>query len=111
MPHADHLVETGTHMIKLQMGGWVDANCITDHWTVQGRLKGEEEWSSAASRVEPGEEFTLRYLTPATWFHVKVLLSTKIIIAFSGNWYPSRISQKDSLRQLNYMGIRSCHPC
>ena len=87
------------------MGSWVDANCPTDHLTVQGRLKGEEEWSSAASRVEPGAEFTLPYLTPATWFHVKVLLSIKII-AFSGNWYPRK-----ELRQLNHMGVRSCHPC
>ena len=74
-------------MIKLQMAGWVDSNCPTDHLTVQGRLKGEVEWSSVASRVKPGEEFILRYLTPATWFHVKVVLGIKII-AFSGNWYP-----------------------
>ena len=87
MPHADHLVETGSHMIRLQMGGWVDANCPTNHLTVQGRLKGEEEWSSGASRVQPGGEFTLRYLTPATWFHVKVMFCTKII-SFSDNWYP-----------------------
>ena len=78
VPHADHLIETGTDMIKLQMGSWVDANCPTDHLTVQGRIKGEVEWSSAASRVEPGASpFTLRYLTPSTWFHVKVVLSTK----------------------------------
>ena len=87
MPPADHLVETGSHMIKLQMGGWVDANCPTNHLTVQGKLKGEEVWSSAASRVEPGAEFTLPYLTPATWFHVKVLLIIEIIV-FSGNRYP-----------------------
>ena len=87
MPQADYFVETGSHMIKLLMGGWVDANCPTDHMTVQGKLKGEGEWSSAASRVEwVGEEFALRYLTPATWFHLKVLSSTEIII-FLGNWH------------------------
>ena len=72
VPNADHLFEAGRDMIKMQAGAWLDPNCPSDHLTVQGRLKGQEEWTSAATRVEPRTEFNLNYLTPATWFHIKV---------------------------------------
>ena len=72
MPNADHLFEAGSDMIKMQAGAWLDPNCPSDHLTVQGRLKGQEEWTSSATRVEPRTEFNLNYLTPATWFHIKV---------------------------------------
>ena len=72
VPNADHLFEAGRDMIKMQAGAWLDSNCPSDHLTVQGRLKGQEEWTSAPTRVEPRTEFNLNYLTPATWFHIKV---------------------------------------
>merc|ERR1712013_901669 len=72
VPNADHLFEAGSDMIKMQAGAWLDPNCPSDHLTVQGRLKGQDEWTSAATRVEPRTEFNLNYLTPATWFHIKV---------------------------------------
>ena len=75
MPHADHFLRVSADSISVHTDGWVDANCPTEYLSVDGKIRGEEEWTSMASRVRPGEEFTLRYLTPATWFHVKVNLS------------------------------------